>query len=63
MVNEFMRFMGLTLFRTVSVDHCPFAYAIVMAHSDGWKLVYVMNLDSCNFLVQIFWRYAAVGGA
>ncbi|CAM9399650.1 unnamed protein product, partial [Phaeothamnion confervicola] len=43
--------LGLTLFRSVPVVHCPQAYALVVRHRTGWKLVYSGDTRPCNALV------------
>ncbi len=31
---------GLVLWRSVPVHHCSDAFGLVLAHKDGWKIVY-----------------------
>ncbi|TPX53354.1 hypothetical protein SeMB42_g00852 [Synchytrium endobioticum] len=32
--------LGLKLLSTIVVDHCTYAYALIMQHQDSWKIVY-----------------------
>ncbi|KAJ3219425.1 hypothetical protein HDU67_001256 [Dinochytrium kinnereticum] len=38
--DRLLEVAGLSSFRTVVVDHCPFAYACVIEHAEGWKIVF-----------------------
>ncbi|TPX37555.1 hypothetical protein SmJEL517_g00624 [Synchytrium microbalum] len=33
--------LGFNVFSTIPVDHCTYAYALIMQHRDGWKIVWV----------------------
>lgn len=46
------RGLGLVRWQSVPVDHCPDAYALVMEHQHGWKLVYSGDTRPCPALVR-----------
>ncbi|KAI8847526.1 hypothetical protein BC829DRAFT_238455 [Chytridium lagenaria] len=37
LISRFLEVSGFSVFKTVMVDHCPYAYACVMEHTEGWK--------------------------
>ncbi|KAF5840784.1 beta-lactamase-like protein [Dunaliella salina] len=46
------RGLGLVRWQSVPVNHCPDAYALVMEHQHGWKLVYSGDTRPCPALVR-----------
>jgi hypothetical protein len=50
-IHRLLQSTGLTSFETVDVDHCPNAFALVMTHQTGWKLVFSGDGRPSNSLV------------
>ncbi|KAJ1550184.1 Zinc phosphodiesterase ELAC protein 2, partial [Cladochytrium tenue] len=43
---------GLATFQTMQVEHCPFAYALVMTHKAGWKIVFSGDCRPSEALIE-----------
>ncbi|KAJ3196210.1 Zinc phosphodiesterase ELAC protein 2 [Irineochytrium annulatum] len=52
-VPDLLTATGLTKLTTVTVEHCPFAYACSMTHSMGWKIVFSGDCRPSSNLVRI----------
>jgi len=44
--------VGIVGFKTISVNHCPQACAVLIEHKDGWKYVYSGDTRPCQRMVD-----------
>ncbi|KAJ3331524.1 hypothetical protein HDU76_002939 [Blyttiomyces sp. JEL0837] len=50
--ESMLKVTGFTEFRTVVVEHCPNAFALIMTHTDGWKVVFSGDCRPSEELVR-----------
>ncbi|KAI8335569.1 beta-lactamase-like protein [Chlamydoabsidia padenii] len=51
-LDELKNLLGLSKIQAVAVDHCRYAYGLVLNHKTGWKLVYSGDTRPCDRLIE-----------